>query len=86
MNNKERELLQNAAIALEFFKGSMNRDLFRKEIEPLVSEIREYLIEYELKLIKEKTERKKKDPLDIDTVPQPLLQTHVENRWRDTKS
>ncbi len=82
---QQRDLLQEAVIALETFKRTMDRDLYRKEIDPIVTKIRDYLIDYDLSILKEKYSRRKKDPLDIDTQPQPLLPIHIKNSWDDTQ-
>lgn len=86
MNKAEIELLQDAVIALESFKNTMDRDLYRRDIQPIATKIRNYLIEYELEQIKSKVKKQKENPSELDTVPQPLLPTKIQNAWRDTKS
>lgn len=86
MNKAVVELLQDAVIALESFKGTMDRDLYRRDIQPIAGRIRNYLIEYELEQIRNKVRKQKENPEELDTVPQPLLPTAIQNAWRDTKS
>jgi hypothetical protein len=73
MQAKDKELLQSVLDALREMRAWVNPDYYREKVMPVVNEIRERLLYVNAEELKRSSKTRKKDPLDVDTVPQKFL-------------
>lgn len=72
MDRKDKELLEKVLDALREMRAWVNPDYYREVVMPVVRDIKDRLFYVHAEELKKK---KKKDPLDVDTVPQKFLDT-----------